>query len=104
MLLLGDTLIHEQMPPPKEFIRKLKWWLQKRFDSKGFVDHGDALVHGFQQDFTDCGIAAANTAAVEVFQDGLWSNETKIKDRVRWFITLSKRHIQEVPYCVLHSW
>lgn len=97
-LFEGDTLSHV-LQKPKEIIKKIQWWLKKRFGIQ-FKDCGDDLEHGKQEDFTDCGIACANTAARELFEDPLWSDEQKGDQRVRWFITLTKKHIKEVSVLI----
>ncbi|KAF9459537.1 hypothetical protein BDZ94DRAFT_1381618 [Collybia nuda] len=91
-LSYGDSLSHRGMAPPKQATKKLKWWLGKRFNS-AFVDLGDSLEHGSQEDGTECGLLATNTAAHETFHDTLWTCERKILERVEWFNKLFKAHI-----------
>lgn len=67
----------------------------KRF-GKPFKNTGDSLAHGRQEDFTDCGMLTANTAAHNIFNDELWTKDRKNVERARWFITLSEAHIKEV--------
>jgi len=83
------------MPHPKAAIKKLWWWLQKRFENP-FRELGDQLVHGKQEDGTECGILAVNTIAHKVFQDPLWVVGRKAVERVVWFNKLVGAHIQEV--------
>ena len=58
------------------------------------------LLHGDQDNFMDCGILAANTAAHDIFADKVWSPEMKALHRVTWFVNLSETHIDYV--CTLH--
>jgi hypothetical protein len=67
LLDLGDLLAHKGMPAPKMVVKKLQWWLKHRF-GKTFKVIGNQLEHG-KQDWTDCGVISANTAAHEVFRD-----------------------------------
>ena len=83
------------MPRPKAAIKKLRWWLQKRFENP-FRELGDQLVHGKQEDGTECGILTVNTIAHKVFQDPLWVVGRKAVERVVWFNKLVGAHIQEV--------
>lgn len=57
---------------------------------------GDSLEHGHQNDWTDCGILTANTAAREIFEDELWTENKKQYERGKWFVTLVSKHIKEV--------
>ena len=90
----GDSLAHE-LSAPSDVIKKLKWWLKGRF-KKIFKDLGDSLEHGSQNDWTDCGILSANTAAHEIFEDELWTGNTKQFERGKWFVTLVTKHMKEV--------
>lgn len=72
------------MPPSKGIIKKLQWWLRKRFCGP-FKDCGDVLEHGRQEDGTECGVITPNTAAREVFHDELWRQDHKVVERVSWF-------------------
>jgi hypothetical protein len=83
------------MPPPKGIIKKLQWWLRKRFRGP-FKDCGDTLEHGLQEDGTECGIVAPNTAAREVFRDELWTTDRKVFERANWFCKLSAAHVKDV--------
>jgi len=83
------------MPPPKEIMRKLRWWIEKRFN-KVFKELGDELTHGKQEDGTECGILTANTIAHEVFRDTLWTTGRKEVERVGWFNALTDVHIADV--------
>lgn len=83
------------MPAPSEEIQKIIWWLKKRL-STSFKSMGDELVHGDQEDVTDCGILCANTAACEIFENEvLWTPQRKVLERVNWFNTLVMKHIDE---------
>ncbi|KIJ91181.1 hypothetical protein K443DRAFT_126315 [Laccaria amethystina LaAM-08-1] len=82
----GDSLSHEEMPYPKAVMKKLQWEL------------GDNLVHGKQEDGTECGILTANTIAHTVFQDPLWVVSRKEVERVGWFNQLVEAHIREVRF------
>lgn len=93
-LFQGDSLAHE-LSAPSEVIKKLKWWLKGRF-KKTYKDVGDSLEHGRQNDWTDCGILTANTAAREIFEDELWTGKTKQFERGKWFVTLTSKHLEEV--------
>jgi len=53
-------------------------------------------VHGRQEDFTDCGILAANTAAHDIFNDQIWTPETKPVERMKWFLALARIHMKDV--------
>ena len=94
MLFQGDSLAHE-LSPPSEVIKKLKWWLKGRFKMT-YKELGDSLEHGCQNDWTDCGILSANTAAHEIFEDELWTAKTKQFERGKWFVTLITKHMKEV--------
>ena len=86
------------MPAPNAIIRKLQWWLKQRFGAK-FKDIGNQLEHGRQEDWTDCGIVSANTAAHELFGgEALWAVETKQLERVAWFVKLCRAHIDDVRF------
>jgi hypothetical protein len=61
-----------------------------------YKNTGNSLSHGDQDDFTDCGILAANTAAHDIFGDSLWNPDTKGLHRVHWFVRLSEAHIKYV--------
>ncbi|KAF8164694.1 hypothetical protein B0H34DRAFT_670722 [Crassisporium funariophilum] len=91
----GDPLTHKGITPPKECMKKVMWWLKERI-GKQFKDVGDELEHGEQNDFTDCGIVAVNTAAHEVFGDELWTDATKSRHCVQWFLMLAKKHMEEM--------
>ena len=88
------------MEPPRFAIKKLKWWLEAHFQGK-YKDCGDQLVHGNQEDITDCGILAANTAVHDLFNDPLWTVAGKMKERTQWFLTLSRAHMAEVKKLTL---
>lgn len=89
------------MPPPKDALKYIQSWLKKRFGST-YKDMGDSLSHGDQDNFTDCGILAANTAAHDIFSDDLWNPEAKVLHRLHWFIKLSESHIKYVhTFCLL---
>ncbi|GLB42721.1 hypothetical protein LshimejAT787_1201700 [Lyophyllum shimeji] len=94
-LSYGDSLAHKGMAAPKDLIRKLQWWLKKRI-GRQFKEMGDQLEHGRQEDWTDCGVISPNTAAHEVFNDELWTCERKVHERLRWFLTLCRAHIEDV--------
>ena len=83
------------MPVPKDALKSIQSWLTKRFGST-YKNTGDMLSHGDQDNFTDCGILAANTAAHDIFADKLWSPEMKALHRVMWFVNLSEAHIDYV--------
>jgi hypothetical protein len=83
------------MAPPKVITKKLQWWLKKRFH-RAFVELGDDLEHGWQEDGTECGLVTTNTAAHEMFNDVLWTCERKTVERVEWFNRLWKAHIEDV--------
>lgn len=100
--LVGDSLSHRGMAPPKHTIKKLQWWLGKRFNNS-FVNLGDDLEHGSQEDGTECGLLATNTAAREMFHDTLWTCERKILERVEWFNKLCNAHIDYVRNWRLES-
>ncbi|KAG6819326.1 hypothetical protein H0H93_012927 [Arthromyces matolae] len=92
----GDSLAHKGMPQPKAMIQKIQLWLKKRFRGP-FKDLGDAMEHGQQDDYTDCGIVSANSAANEIFHDcPLWTPERKVAERIEWFIALCKAHVTDV--------
>ena len=91
----GDSLSHEEMPRPRAVMKKLQWWLQKRFE-KPFRELGDQLVHGKQENGTECGILTANTIAHMVFQDPLWVVHREEVERVQWFNRLVQVHIDKV--------
>ena len=57
---------------------------------------GDTLIHGEQDNATECGILTANTAAHEIFNDELWGAEEKADERACWFNVLRDVHIEEV--------
>lgn len=77
-------------------MKKIQWWLKHLFRAI-FKDQGNTLSHGIQRDFTDCGILCANTAAREIFENEiLWKPKRKRLERVVWFNTLVKKHIDEV--------
>jgi len=84
------------MPKPTKIIKKLRLWLETRFKDGKFTDKGDLLEHGNQEDFTDCGILCANTAAHEIFNDPVWTVSNKKTQRAQWFVTLIKKNIDEV--------
>lgn len=83
------------MPAPKDALKSIQSWLKKRFGST-YQNTGDMLSHGNQDNFTDCGILAANTAAHDIFADKLWSPATKALNRAMWFVNLSEAHINYV--------
>ena len=83
------------MPPPNDIIKYILSWIKKRFGDT-YKDAGNSLSHGEQDDFTDCGILAANTAAHDIFGDSLWNPDTKGLHRVHWFVRLSETHIEYV--------
>ena len=77
-------------------VRKLRLWSEERL---GIVlqDIGDALPHGKQDDWTDCGIIAVNTAIRQVLDNQpLWTPRYKCIERVCWFLTLLYRHVLDV--------
>ena len=77
-------------------IRKLHWWSEERFGIK-LKDLGDALLHGMQDNWTDCGIIAVNTAIHEILNSQpLWTSQRKQVERVCWFLTLLHRHVLDV--------
>lgn len=83
------------MPPPKTAIKQVQTWLKQIF-GKEFKNTSDSLQHGKQDNFTDCGILAANTAAHNIFGDDIWTNEIKSLARVEWFRILGISHIKDV--------
>lgn len=92
----GDSLYDRGMKLPKEVMKKIQWWLNARFGTH-FKDLGDNLAHGKQEDFTDCGILCANTAACEIFEGKeIWRQDIKGQERAKWFLTLAKKHMKEV--------
>lgn len=74
LTILGDSLSHREMPPPKGIIKKLQWWLQKHFRGP-FKDCGNILEHSFHKDRTKCSIITLNTTTREVFHDKLWTSD-----------------------------
>ena len=82
-------------PAPKDALKSMQSWLKKRFGST-YKNAGDMLLHGDQDNFTDCGILAANTAAHDILADKVWSPEMKALHRVTWFVNLSEAHIDYV--------
>jgi hypothetical protein len=84
------------MKPPKEVLKKLQWWLSACLRNI-FKDLGNNLLHGKQEDYTDCRILCVNTAAYEIFEDEkLWQQDIKGQERAKWFLTLAKNHMNEV--------
>ncbi|KDR78516.1 hypothetical protein GALMADRAFT_209010 [Galerina marginata CBS 339.88] len=51
---------------------------------------------GDQDNFTDCGILAANIAAHDIFADKPWNPETKARHRVEWSIIPKRVHAVEM--------
>lgn len=98
----GDSLSHKKMPPPTQMIQKLGWWSKDRL---GIVlrDLGDVLPHGEQDDWTDCGIVAVNTAFHEIDNNRpLWTPQRKRGERVWWFLILLCQHILDVSLVAVH--
>jgi hypothetical protein len=92
------------MPAPKAIVQKLQWWIKHRFGEK-FKDVGNQLEHGKQEDWTDCGIISANTAAHELFSDeAVWTVEKKQHERVAWFVKLCRAHIKDVRFLTWQAW
>ena len=83
------------MPQPMDIVKHIQSWLKKRFGGT-YKNTGDTLAHGDQDNFTDCGILAASTAAHDIFDDNIWNPNTKHLHRLDWFIKLSKAHIEYV--------
>jgi hypothetical protein len=83
------------MTAPKEIIKKLQWWLRRRFRGT-FKNCGDTLKHGLQEDGMECGIVTPNTAAHEVFHDTLLACDRKVLERVNWFCMLWTAHVEDV--------
>lgn len=79
----------------KDAIKLIQNWLKKTVGS-AFKVTGDSLAHGNQEDVTNCGILAANTAAHEVFGDPLWSPSKKILACATWFVQMCSLHIDDV--------
>jgi hypothetical protein len=95
--VIGDSLAHQGMPEPTDIVKNLQWWTKEHFGRR-FQNLGDELEHGDQNDWTDCGIVAANTAAREIFGDTKWTAERKEEERLLWFLTLVKKHVDEVRF------
>ncbi|KAF8814343.1 hypothetical protein BYT27DRAFT_7250099 [Phlegmacium glaucopus] len=94
-IVYGDSLAHEGMPPPTDILKYIQLWLKKCFGGT-YKNTGNSLSHGDQDNFTDCGILATNTATHDIFGDSLWNPNTKCLHRGHWFIKLSKAHIEYV--------
>ncbi|KAG7095522.1 hypothetical protein E1B28_006260 [Marasmius oreades] len=88
----GDSLAHEGIQPPKNVLKKLKWWLDNQFGGC-FEIVGDSLEHGRQDDYIVCGLLAVNTIAHRALGEPLWTLSRKVWDRVNWFNVLCKAHI-----------
>ena len=77
-------------------MQKLHWWSEERFRIK-LKELGDVLLHGAQDNWTDCGIIAVNTAIHEILDSQpLWTSQRKQVERVCWFLTLLHRHVLDV--------
>lgn len=84
------------MPPPKEMIQKLCWWSEARLEIT-LHNLGDIIPHGVQDNWTDCGIIAANTAFRLIVNDEpIWMSENRCSERIRWFLILLRRHVLDV--------
>lgn len=86
------------MSPPKVAMKVIRSWTKKTFGVE-YKNKGDALVHGNQNNYTDCGILAANTVAHDIFGDELWVPGNQTLERLRWFLCLGNLHIEHV--CII---
>ena len=91
--LIGDSL-EDMIPPPTEFIKNLQLWLKSRFG--GLFQLGAKLKHGKQNDGHSCGICTANTIAVAVLGEDIWTSKRSAVERVEWFSKLTTRHMNDV--------
>ena len=77
-------------------IWKLCWWSEDRFGIS-LRDLGDVVPHGEQDNWTDCGIVAVNTAIHDIVDSHpLWTPQRKQVERVCWFLTLVNKHVLDV--------
>lgn len=79
------------IPPSKAFIGDLQLWLKTQFDGP-FIPAVN-LKHGNQKDGHSCGLCTANTIAVAVFGDDIWTPERSTIERAEWFSKLVTRHL-----------
>lgn len=79
-MLQGASLVHQGIAAPTDILKKIQWWTKERFGSK-FSILGDELKHGNQNNWTDCGIVAANTAAQKIFGSVIWTDSRKEEER-----------------------
>lgn len=82
---VGDSLSHQNYPPPNKELRYLRTWAIDRLGRKKVTVGGDDLEHGLQNDTWNCGIIAANTIAHAAFGDALWTKESGNKERLKHF-------------------
>lgn len=59
----------------------------------------NALKHGRQADWTDCGILVANTIAHDIYGGEIWTTKHKTFAQVRWFVNLCDAHLKDVCLC-----
>ena len=90
----GDSFSHKS-GPPREFMFALRRWLKTCFDLD-LEDGGDCMPHGQQNDTFNCGPATGNTIAHDVLGCQLWSPETAVLERVRWFL----KFVENIPSLV----
>ena len=85
---LGDSLSH-MFSSHRVFMLQLRLWLHTRFNLDP-EDGGDCMPHGKQNDTFNCGPATSNTIAHFVFDEPVWSAETAVHYRVRWFLRFAQ--------------
>lgn len=90
----GDSLAHAIASPPAQSMKAAQQWLQKVFRRK-FVNNGDYLEHGIQQDSFSCGVVVSSTIKHAVFGHGIWIARRAVLERIEWFLRLAKGCKQE---------
>ncbi len=73
----------------KHLVKGLCSWMRKEL-GQPIKDGGDNLPHGRQQDGYSCGICVVNTFAHALFNDKLFTHESRFLLRVEYFLVLAR--------------
>ncbi|TEB25112.1 hypothetical protein FA13DRAFT_1796589 [Coprinellus micaceus] len=80
-ILWGDSLGQKQ---PKALAKGIKHWIKYHLPSRGY-SFTTELPHGEQGDGVSCGVVTLNTLKHLLFQDPLWTNESRHQLRITEF-------------------
>lgn len=90
----GDSL-DKYFRVPGSFEKLLCKWLKHAF-GRSFKSLGNCVPHATQEDSHSCAFVTVNTIDHCVSGVPVWEPKHAARDRVHWFLKLSRRHLDFV--------